>query len=126
VDWRRQLRRYAGRILDREPSYQRPNRRLPLLLGIVPGESSQSSKPKVLAAIDTSGSISQQQLEEFDAELERLARHYEVTVAECDARIHAVYRYQPIPARYVPPPGPTGPPGGATVISGIRGIGGTG
>jgi predicted metal-dependent peptidase len=96
VDWRQQLRRYVGRMLDREPSYQRPDRRLPKLLGIVPGKASQSSKPKVLAAIDTSGSISDAQLEDFDAELARLNRRYEVTVVECDAKIQAVYRYQPV------------------------------
>jgi predicted metal-dependent peptidase len=96
VHWRQLLRRYVGKILEREPSYQRPDRRLPELLGIVPGKSSLSSKPKVLAVIDTSASISDEHLEDFDAELHRLGRDYEVTVVEVDAAIQAVYRYRPI------------------------------
>jgi hypothetical protein len=64
------------------------------MLRILPGKARQASRPKVLAAIDTSGSITPELLTLIDGELSRLAKHHEVTVVECDARIHAVYPYR--------------------------------
>jgi predicted metal-dependent peptidase len=96
VDWRAVLRRHVGRVLEVRPVYNRPPRRFPEMLGILPGRGRQASRPKVLAVIDTSASITPALLTAIDGELARLARHHEVTVAECDVRVQAVYRYRPL------------------------------
>ncbi len=94
VRWRQQLRRYVGQELDRSPSYARPPRRFPHLLGIVPGIKRQAGKPRILAAIDTSGSMDDEILSEISQELAFLAREREVTVVEFDADIQRTYKYR--------------------------------
>ena len=94
LDWRRLLRRYAGQFLQNRPTFTRPSRRFPDLVGIVPGKRRQAGRPRVMAVIDTSGSITPETLELIDAELAKMARSYAVLVVECDAAIHAVYEYQ--------------------------------
>lgn len=96
VDWRRLLRRYVGQVTTVRPVFNRPPRRFPELVGIMPGKRRQQDRPRILAVIDTSGSISDELLEEISAELSCMARQHEVIVAECDCEIHAVYRYRPI------------------------------
>jgi predicted metal-dependent peptidase len=96
VDWRTVLRRYVGRVLEVRPAYNRPPRRFPELLGVLPGRGRQASRPKVMAVIDTSASITAELLTAIDGELARLARHHEVTVVECDVRVQAVYAYRPL------------------------------
>lgn len=93
VDWRKALRQYIGRIPELVPTYARPSRRFPHLTGIVPGVQRRAGKPRVLAVIDTSGSMGEDILSEISAELDWIACRREVFVAECDAAIHRVYRY---------------------------------
>jgi predicted metal-dependent peptidase len=93
LDWRRLLRRYVGQILQVRPTFSRPSRRFPNLVGIVPGKCRQGERPRVMAIIDTSGSITPELLESISAELALLARHHAVIVVECDAMVHAVYEY---------------------------------
>jgi predicted metal-dependent peptidase len=93
VDWRTLLHRYVGQVLERRPTYARPPRRFPELVGIVPGQARQASKPKIMAVIDTSASITPELLTLIDGELRRLAKNNEVLVVECDCRIHRVYAY---------------------------------
>src|SRR5262249_14779984 len=64
------------------------------LLGVVPGQGRRATKPKVLAVVDTSGSIDADDLASISGELQRLARHTQVIVVECDVRIHRVYPYR--------------------------------
>jgi len=94
LDWRRLLRRYVGQFLQTRRVFNRPSRRFPELVGIVPGRRRQAERPRVMAVIDTSGSVTPELLELISAELALLARHYAVLVVECDARVHAVYDYQ--------------------------------
>jgi predicted metal-dependent peptidase len=96
VDWRAVLRRHVGRVLEARPVYNRPPRRHPELLGIVPGRSRQASRPRVLAAVDTSASISSALLTQIDGELACLARRHEVVVVEFDVRVQGVYAYRPL------------------------------
>ena len=96
LDWRQLLRRYAGQLFQVRPVFNRPPRRFPELVGIVPGKRRRSDRPKIMAVIDTSGSITPELLELIDAELAGLARHHEVKVVECDCEIHAVYDYRPL------------------------------
>ncbi len=106
VPWQTVLRRYAGSVLAVRPVYGRPPRRFPHLVGVLPGRARQPDKPRIMAAIDTSASLSDRNLADISAELARLARMAVVTVVECDTEIRAVYRY-------------TKP------ITGVRGRGGT-
>jgi len=96
VDWRRVLRRRVGRLVTKRPTYARPPRRFPDLIGIVPGTAQSATKPTILAAIDTSGSMTDETLAAISRELEFLTRDHRVVVAECDCKIQAVYRYRPI------------------------------
>lgn len=94
LDWRALLRRYVGQALELRPVFNRPPRRFPDLVGVLPGRRRQAARPRILAVIDTSGSITDDLLERIDAELARLARQYAVTVVECDAEVHRVYPYR--------------------------------
>jgi hypothetical protein len=96
LPWVRLLRRYAGQFLRVRPDFRRPPRKCPKLIGVLPGRSRQSNRPKVMAVIDTSGSITGELLEQISAELALMAMEYTVTVVECDAVVHAVYPYQPL------------------------------
>jgi predicted metal-dependent peptidase len=106
VPWQTVLRRYAGSVLTVRPMYGRPPRRFPHLVGVLPGKARHADKPRIMACIDTSGSLSDKNLADISAELARLGKMALVTVVECDTQIHAVYRY-------------TKP------ITGVRGRGGT-
>lgn len=96
VPWQQVLRKYVGRSLCHRPVFTRPPRRFPTLVGILPGRGRQGSKPRVMAAIDTSGSMSQAILSDISAELAVMSRTHEVIVVECDTQIRAVYPYRPI------------------------------
>ena len=96
LDWRHLLRRYTGQLCDVRPTYDRPNRRLPEFIGLIPGSCRRAEKPKVMAVVDTSGSISRPLLEVINTELSRMVRFYSVVVVECDSKIHKIYPYQPI------------------------------
>ena len=82
-----------GQILQSRTVYSRPSRRFPDMVGIVPGKRRQGERPRVMAVIDTSGSITPQLLELISAELGMLARHHAVLVVECDAKVQKVYDY---------------------------------
>jgi hypothetical protein len=94
LDWRRLLRRYIGRELEVRPTFSRPPRRLPKLIGILPGQRRIARRPRILAIIDTSASISPTLLEQVDAELAGLARRFSLTIVECDRKIRRSYRYR--------------------------------
>lgn len=96
LDWRRLLRRYVGRTLERRPVFNRPPRRFPALLGVVPGQAWRAGRPRVLAALDTSGSITAAALRQIGGELACLSRVAAVMVVECDAQVQATYPYRGI------------------------------
>lgn len=91
IPWQVILRRYLGEEIARGPSYRRPPRRFPELLGIVPGSGATFSEPHLLACIDTSGSMSVDEIEKIACELSRLRRDYSITIVEFDCQVHAVY-----------------------------------
>jgi predicted metal-dependent peptidase len=94
LDWRQLLRRYVGQALEPSHSLNRPPRRFPDLVGIVPSRNYRPLRPKVLAVIDSSGSITDATLEEIAGELRRLARSHAVIVCECDTQIHKTYLFR--------------------------------
>ncbi len=106
IDWRQALRAYLRRATARQPAFHRQPRRFPELVGIVPGQVHRPEKARVMAVIDTSGSIDAAALEQISAELGRMSRVHDVTVVECDATVSAVYPW-------------TGP------LKAVRGRGGT-
>jgi len=99
LDWRAALQRFLARVRAPIHSYARPNRRLPHLLGAVPGRiwhPSHPGKPHLIAAIDTSASMGADELGEIAAQLRILGGLARITIVECDAAIQRVY---PFPGR---------------------------
>jgi predicted metal-dependent peptidase len=94
LNWQQELRRFVGRVLEIRPVFNRPPRRFPELVGIIPGRGRRCGKPRILAVIDTSASLSGEMLACICQELSRLARTNDVLVVECDAAIQAVYPYR--------------------------------
>jgi predicted metal-dependent peptidase len=96
VDWRRVLRSRVGRLSMKRPTYSRPPRRFPNMIGIVPGTAQSATKPKIMAVIDTSASMTDEMLGAINLELEFLSRDHQVVIVECDCTIQAVYPYRPL------------------------------
>jgi len=96
VPWNIVLRRYVGRELIRRPIFGRPPRRYPHLVGIVPGKGRMVARAKIMAVIDTSSSLEDEELSAISAELAVINRTHSVTVVECDEKIQRVYPYHPI------------------------------
>ena len=92
LKWRILLRRYLGTHLEIQADFATPSRRLPHLVGVVPGRRRRGRLPHVMAAVDTSASLTAKQLELISAELRKLTIDYQVTVVECDVVIQRVYR----------------------------------
>lgn len=90
LSWPRVLRAAFPAVRRVTPDYQRPNRRFQSRVGEVPGRRRRAPPPRILAAVDTSGSMSGDALDRCAREVARLARHARVLVAECDAAVHRV------------------------------------
>jgi predicted metal-dependent peptidase len=88
--WPQVLRAAFPAVRRVTPDYQRPNRRFHERVGEVPGRRRRAPPPRILAAIDTSGSMTGDALDRCAREVARLARHARVLVAECDAALHRV------------------------------------
>lgn len=93
-DWRGLLRRYVGLATEDRPAFNRPPRRFPDLLGILPGRRRQSGPPSVMVIIDTSASMGTEVLEAIAGELVRLAAAHRLVVVECDTAVRAVYPFR--------------------------------
>lgn len=92
VNWKSMLRRQvAASILsrDRKSSWKRPSRRHG---NDVPGHT-RIRQPQIAFAIDTSGSMSDEEIVDCLKELQAIKQIYNatITVIECDAEIHKVY-----------------------------------
>jgi predicted metal-dependent peptidase len=95
--WRTALAMFVAQVRAPRTTYTRPNRRFPSWLGIIPGRRyhpSPSRPLKMLVAIDTSGSMSTEELTEIARQLRRLDRLVRFTVVECDAAIQRIYRFE--------------------------------
>lgn len=91
VDWRNELRRLVGQARAREATFSWPSRRQPHLVGIVPGWRERPGRPRLMAVIDTSGSVTDELIADISAELNAMLSIAEITVVECDAVIHRTY-----------------------------------
>ena len=93
LDWRRLLRQFVSLPDTPQESFAWPSRRLPDILGIVPGRRRHRGRVRVMATLDTSGSISSELLAKIAEELIALHCHHEIIVVECDATVQAVYPF---------------------------------
>lgn len=93
LPWPVLLRRFLTEIEDPDHSLGYPSRRLPHLVGIVPGKRRLPGRARVMAVIDTSGSMTSRDLSVIAAEFRRLARHADMTVVQCDAEVQDVRRF---------------------------------
>lgn len=93
INWQQKLAKYVGSALEIRPRYNRPNRRFPDLVGIVPGKGRLANKPKIMAQLDTSGSITEEMLGRMNATISQLAKNYEVTVVEFGDYVYRTYPY---------------------------------
>ncbi len=95
-DWREILHRFFQDVCSRDYSFQQPNKRFAHLGVILPTLRSRSIG-KVLLAVDTSGSISTEEVSAMVAEMQECLVAYtdegvsaELTVIYCDARVQRV------------------------------------
>ncbi|OUJ18709.1 putative metal-dependent peptidase fused to vWFA domain [Methanonatronarchaeum thermophilum] len=88
INWRHQLRRYIIQHARDDYNWMRPNRRL--LQYNIYYPSARNEKLEIAVAIDTSGSISQNQLETFLSEVKEILNYtdnYKIILIACDAKI---------------------------------------
>jgi predicted metal-dependent peptidase len=123
LQWQSILRQLLAVDHDREQTYLRPPRRFPDLVGVLPGSRRVPTKLRLLAAIDTSGSMSAATLDEIAAELRVMARYYEVAVVEFDAAIQRRYRLGDAASRDLGSHDSISP--GGDPLSAMQGRGGT-
>jgi predicted metal-dependent peptidase len=91
VNWRRVLRIFGATSTSSyiKNTIRRPSKRF----GVVPGIKIKR-RQQLLVALDTSGSVGISDIEQFFNEIRHLYKTgADITVAECDAQLHAVYRY---------------------------------
>lgn len=83
----------TGTARRRSRRYDWPSRRMPHLVGIVPGRRYAQRRVRVNAVIDTSGSMDGATLASIASILRFIDHAAELTVVECDAAIHRVYPF---------------------------------
>lgn len=92
-DWKRMLRRFIGNAYDekKKSSRRKESRRFAGSCG-----SKHMKKSHVLVGIDTSGSVSNEEVHEFVSELTYMYKAgTEIYVLECDSFIHKKYWFKP-------------------------------
>lgn len=90
-NWKQHFRRLVGGTITSEIylTKMRPNKRFPEARGF-----KHVRKPEILVAVDTSGSISSRDLEDFFTEIHHMFKSgYKITVAEIDTQITNVFQY---------------------------------
>lgn len=91
-NWGAMIRRHLGSnpSEDFKPTRRRESKRFKDGVG-----HAHKKNPAVLVLLDTSGSVSQKEFQEFFREIDTMARRgYDVTVAEIDGNIENVYPYK--------------------------------
>lgn len=99
VNWRKVLRLFAAS--STRTRIKNTIRRVSKRYGTSPGIKIQR-KQKLLVALDTSGSVSDDELKEFFGELYHIWKQgAEIFVVECDADIHNKYFYKGVPPNVI-------------------------
>lgn len=92
VPWNKEIRQFPSSL--GRARIQNTIKRESKRFGTTPGTRIKNA-PRILVAIDTSGSISNEDLRLFANEIHHMFRQgTEITIAECDTRINKVYNYQ--------------------------------
>ncbi len=105
--WHQILERFMqGKVKDGY-SWQRPNRRFMAAGMYLPGVDYTPKMGEIVIGVDTSGSIGQKELDEFNAHINRILETClpeKVTVLYCDSQINASTEYTPddFPIRLTP------------------------
>lgn len=97
VDWRDALRMFVARTRAPVHTWSRPSRRFPTRVGVVPGRSYQHRpvlRPSLIIAIDTSLSMSEQELSEIARQLRPMSELAQLIVVECDVSIARTYPFR--------------------------------
>ena len=88
-NWRKELQLFAYSLVDPSACMSRPPRRIRHLVGIIPGTRSFPKKPKIMAVIDTSGSVSQEMFSSIINELNGIRKIAEVILVQCDDQVQS-------------------------------------
>lgn len=94
VNWKQQLRQFVAQTLETklESTRKKRNRRYGIMY---PGHKIEESLNLALA-VDTSGSVSDEALQQFLAEINNIHKQgVNITIIECDSVVHNVYEYDP-------------------------------
>lgn len=97
VDWRTILRRFVEQTVPSDYSWTSPNRRYIAAGLYLPGAVKENT-PRLAVAVDTSGSISQEQLDEFASEITAImleTRPAAIDVVYCDASVQGTQMFTP-------------------------------
>lgn len=91
ADWKRYFRRYMGNEFTEfiRKSKKRESRRFPDAAG-----NRHRRKSHILVGIDTSGSVSIPELQEFFGQIRTMTAHADFRVIECDSRIQYEYEFR--------------------------------
>ncbi len=104
MDWQTALSMFVVRARAPVHTYARPNRRFPSRVGEVPGRTYSPrviTRPSLLVVIDTSSSMTTDELAEVSRQLVRIAEHARITVLECDTEITRSYPFTHVVERVV-------------------------
>lgn len=97
VDWRAVLREFVRTVAANDYSWKRPNARMLAAGDYLPSLWSETTGP-ILMGVDTSGSVSQSELDAVCSELNGCldtARPESVHVVYCDAQVHGHEEFKP-------------------------------
>ena len=97
ADWRELLRQFMDQIAKTDYSWTPPNRRY-VHQGLYLPSMRSEQLPPIVVAIDTSGSVGQDDLDQFAAELRDIleeARPEFLHVVYCDTSVRSVQTFQP-------------------------------
>ena len=97
MNWKEQLRNYMTGLSRRDYTWSRPNRRLAHQGIYLPSRDKRAALAPIIFAIDTSGSVSDAQVGMIWQELLTISEDLlpeAVTVAQCDAQMQQVDRYE--------------------------------
>lgn len=97
VDWRRALELLLARASRTVSTYRRPSRRFPDRVGEIPGRMRQrlvGAPPHLVVCLDTSASMSDDDLADATRELRRLSAVARLTLVTFDAAVQSVTPYR--------------------------------
>ncbi|HEX6241242.1 MAG TPA: VWA-like domain-containing protein [Polyangiales bacterium] len=97
LDWREALRLFVAHARAPMHTWSRPSRRFPSRVGQVPGRSYQHRtvlRPSLVIAIDTSLSMSEDELAEVARQLRPLSELARLTIVECDVQVVRSYPFR--------------------------------